>query len=244
MDGMERNGWKGSFLHLPLPLFSPGSAQRGRPRPPCRATLWRRRASLWNGATGRTEGGRGRQRQGGRKKERRSQSRGPLPPSEESNRGTERRGKSKPTKLLLLPSRLYSLLLSSTLLTSPPHAPLSPPLPCGASFVLPPFLPANYIIYADIHGMKEIHSRRGISKVEGSGDETLHSRHEISPARTRTSLKTRRWMDAKRALFVNDRSPLPLRSFAGSFAAVPPAPVPIDCDRRQKRPVEVTTNGV
>ena len=63
--------------------------------------------------------------------------RGPLPPSEESNRGAERRGKSKPTKLLLLPA---SPLFSSPLLSLLPHLmPRSPflssilPLPCGAA---------------------------------------------------------------------------------------------------------------
>ena len=212
-------------------------------------SLWRRRrASLWNGATGRTEGGRGRQRRGGRKEERRSESRGPLSPSLRRKQQRSGEEREKQTNKASPPS--FPTLLSSPLLHSPyfpTSCPALPPLPCGASFVLPPFLPANYIIYADIHGMKEIHSSRGISKVEGSGDETLHSRHEISPARTRASLKTRRWMDAKRALFVNDRSPLRARPFARSLVlSLPSLPhtSPIDCDRRLKRPEVVTTNRV
>ena len=234
---MEWNGMDGRGPSSPLSLsLSSRSALRSADDrlvgPP---SLWRRRrrASLWNGATGRTEGGRGRrQRRGGRKEERRSESRrGPLslPPSEESNRGAERRGKSKPTKLLLLPSRLSSLLLSSTLLTSPPHAPLSPPLPCGASFVLPPFLPANYIIYAAIHGMKEIHSRRRISKLRGVETGPPLTRREIFPGshtRARASRRGDGWMPKEPFSSMTDRPSAPVRSFPGSFAAVPPAPVP------------------
>ena len=157
----------------------------------------------------------------GRRNEGRSRGGGLSPPlSEESNRGAERRGKSKPTKLLLLPSRLSSLLLSSTLLTSPPHAPLSPPLPCGASFVLPPFLPANYIIYAAIHGMKEIHSRRRISKLRGVETGPPLTRREIFPGshtRARASRRGDGWMPKEPFSSMTDRSSLRARSLVPWF---------------------------
>ena len=151
---------KGSFLRSArLPARPAG------PPTPARC------ASIWNEGTGRTDKDRRRRRRRGKEGRcRRRRRRGPLRPTllkkaTEKRRGEdseERRGKSKPTKLLLL----------ALLASSPPHAPLSPPLWRLFRLSLLLFLRANYIIYA-------VCGRRFIG---GRGVETERSRDAVEKA--------------------------------------------------------------
>ena len=129
-------------------------------RPPGRATYWRPLCiylERGHGADGRTKE-RGERRTEGKKVA--GGERGLDDVTEESNReersGSEGRGEGKANQQ----SFFFPSLPAS--LTSCPALPLlSPPFPCGASFVLLLFLRANYIIYDAVHPRKEIHFGEG-----------------------------------------------------------------------------------
>lgn len=143
-EKVDRMEGKGSFplhYHTARPAGPPTGA---------------RCASIWNGGTGRTDG----RRRGGKegRKERRSpEERGAsttLLKKATEKRGADRRGEEREKQTNKASSSPPSLPHS-------PHAPLSPPFPCGASFVLLLFLRANYIIYDAVHPRKEIHFGEG-----------------------------------------------------------------------------------